>query len=257
MTTERERRTIAERAHIERIHKGALDLLQLHYPLLIPKEPTAITLAHLGKKGGGAFYGGKLGDAHYVFLQRKDGELTVDGETANMIHELVHQRHAEVVGGEVFSHFSIEREAKKRKYRNLFPADVILKISREVNGVGVSLSETLSEGFAIFVEMDILGRELEIARILGREIRARSLKKELEASKKQLREYARENTWDAIYIRDGVNMVKQLFEFFGGDEETLTQFVLSVDFSQANEIEYGDPEYEMMVDNPLLLPRAV
>lgn len=257
MLTETQRPKNPEDLHVNRVINDAKWLLTQHHPDLLPKEKVQLEIVPL-KRSNGAAYDGTLRGVHYIFFPKKDQDATDVSEAIAGVHELVHQWHAETMGGEIFIGFNQDDHITDEELREKSPYEA-LKIVRKRNkkiAKRITISDAVAEGIAITVEFSVLEKELKIAAKLKRRQRIDDLRIVKKERRDAVLSFKKSKKKNIRYNWDGVQMMEKLLSRFGGNMQDLVDFVRQVDFVHTNDIPFGNPEYEMMVEDPLLLPRV-
>lgn len=171
--TER-RRFIQEGFNPEGLVQKGKQLLSLYLPPLVPQEPTVIEIKPLIDSF--ALYQGRLNGKHYIYLAENGFHSEVEMEST-MVHELVHQWHAEQIKDETWHLLDPNTVISPEEYETV-PSEILFKrIVDSWDDHTASVTDAITEGLANFIELYICEKAKEAAFDAGDSRRAAMLER--------------------------------------------------------------------------------
>jgi hypothetical protein len=226
------------------------ELLSLYLPVALPTEPTQV-IPRLEAVGGRPYYHGKIGGVHIIklslFKEQVEGDYSEDIDrltdlndpvfsnkifikryvaeyyslqsSISMVHELIHQRHAEVLGQKTLMS-SIRREP--------------------------TLANDVIEGVSTMGELIILKCLLDNEKPL--DVNSIPYHRALDAF--EIQQYNRLKIISPYSI--GRKLMKGLYKKFG--MENMPDLIKQIDLEKCWEIPFGTKRYNEIISNPLEIP---
>lgn len=244
----------------------ALKLLSKYLPQAKPLELTEIIVEpnEEDPESIGGFYWGKLRGKHYLSIKAGENVNLTDDDTESvlgLVHELVHQRHAEIVGQEQFKGADMDKYVTDQQIRENGARDIFLhlhKYSRgEVKGYYFeSLEPMITEGIAILAEFYVMRKLIAEARASGDTTKLDSLlriKEKRLAFIKEERDFDRSNQPSEYQYYEGpYKILGPLLR--NKSEDEIPNIISRINLAECGKIRRGTEEYNKILKDPTNIP---
>ncbi len=260
----------------DQITQEAKQYIGKYIPDAVPQEETGFFVLEgtINNRGNtvvsGGEYMGKVGNKHYTRLHiPKDlaeaaGSFTPEQEENlrfAIIHEYLHQAHAEKVGQTKF----FKRDFSNTHYVSDTPSYKEIRAevdkSPSTKGKGMSLFSAVAEGTATLGELHLLVKRIEEMRTAGDTIRVQALEKYRKDRIHFFKDALALFHFDPIfsshafggpYAVGTINIMKGLYKRFG--IKNLSRIIPQIDLDKCREIRAGSSDFDRICADPSLLP---
>jgi hypothetical protein len=264
---------VKEELYAEDITQEARLLLAKYFPEFVPTQPTQVYFSYEYQKEGErtASYEGMLRGKHYIRIDIRDNVYSVpqsvpsrsdvldrrstidrDLDTIALVHELVHQKVAEVTE----QNYDNDTYISDQEFADL-PTYLLMQKAeeregKEKGGFARTLFSTINEGLAGFIEMAVIDKRIRELKGKQNSNRRKALEKLKSDYLDLLKDYERRQYRAHYYY--GLVMIEEMVRQFG--EESLYVFVTSMDIEAIKKIERGSDEYEKIIKDATRIPRV-
>lgn len=233
-------------------------LFKLYAPVALPLEDTEIitgrsySFRSVGNSEGYAGYNGSVGRIHYIEISPEfEGNYTE--LTFSLVHELSHQKHAEIMGATYWHDIPpITAEGIDSMLSTRKPLDILLY----VNSLGATkpkFTDVLSEGFAFITERIVFERMLrEVVETGEQSKRLDELTQYYYFMDSSLLDSPGEDLDDGHH-REGFSLAHRLMRWLGGFENFVA-FLHQVDYEKTNNLVRGEEDFSRVLRYPSRIP---
>lgn len=214
-----------------------------------------------------ASYYGKVNGDHLVYLsaflsfndinKALTSNMPIISHLLNVIHEMGHQKHAEISGQEKFGTAALEQYFAGKDIMVLTPDDIRHAAELVFVGEPQNIGLAVKEGFAILIEMNMIEKMMHIEPYRGNEFLLSQVKKRrnvlIEIMKKDIvNAHGQMSSQRSPHGAGMYGIARSLFIKLG--VEGALDHMKKVDLASCSKIQYPNPEYERLLADPFSLP---
>lgn len=231
-------------------------LLNEYLPSLTPSQPTQTFFVKRRKPTFIGTYQGELRGTHYIFLNKVLRHYSSEEVSLEMVHELVHQWHAEQVGQKSVLGLTPDEMITNEEYEKFSAPVLFKKIYKKTpsNKEQESFRNVIIEGLPTFTEHLILQKQMETAIVFGNEKAMNELREYKKLIDYRIKTYQRSDSYFYRAYADGRRVINSIWH--QGGIEAIISFIQSLDYEKLSTIMFDTQEYRQAIEDPLLLPRT-
>jgi hypothetical protein len=250
--------------------RQARETLIKYLPTALPQEPTTLVIDN-GDSFNGE-YVGKLRGINYVALEtplRREGEdIAWETEsTIAVVHELIHQKHHEIMG----PNFDIDQYVSDEVIKGKSAEEIVYILQHPLPRRGEervalhippetksrfhykSLAPLVSEGIAVLGELYVVHKMMRDPEIASDPEKLKALQEYRKRRLGHIAEIRDTNSIEGIAYYEGpFKLIKALYQKFG--LEKMSGVIGSIDVLACNKILRDSEEFRKILENPMLLP---